>query len=76
MSAHGGLDASVPELLAEDRSRVGLRAPWPQVVNRRMEIRCEGCGYGAVVSHLPARCPMCGRATWVEAKSVEPRSGL
>ena len=76
MSAYGGLDVSVPEPLAEKRSRVVLRPTWQQDVGRRMEIRCEGCGYGAVVSRLPARCPMCGRATWVESATVEPRSRL
>ena len=75
MSAHGGLDVGGPKLLADDVSRAVLR-PRQQDVNRRMEIRCAGCGYGAVVSHLPARCPMCGRATWVEAPTLEPRSWL
>lgn len=75
MSAHGGLDLSVPELLVE-RSRVVSHPTPQQELDHRMEIRCEGCGYGAVVSHLPARCPMCGRATWVEAVTVAPRSRL
>lgn len=35
----------------------------------RVEICCHGCGYGAVVAHLPARCPMCGGATWHEQAS-------
>jgi rubrerythrin len=30
----------------------------------RVEVRCCGCGYGAVVARLPARCPMCGRGAW------------
>jgi rubrerythrin len=76
VSAHGGLDVGVPELLAEKRSQVVFRPTWQQAGNRRMEIRCEACGYGAVVSRLPARCPMCGRAAWVEAATVEPRSRL
>lgn len=76
MSAHGGLDVSVPELLAEERSRAVLRSTWQQDVDRRLEIRCGSCGYGAVVSQLPARCPMCGRAAWVETATVEPRSRL
>jgi hypothetical protein len=76
VSAHGGLDVSVAEVLTQERSRVPSARTWRQDVNRRIEIRCEGCGYGAVVSHLPPCCPMCGRATWVEAASVEPRSPL
>jgi hypothetical protein len=27
---------------------------------KREEIRCESCGYGAVVERKPTRCPMCG----------------
>ncbi len=34
----------------------------------RVEIRCSGCGYGAVVACLPVRCPMCGGATWHEQR--------
>lgn len=30
----------------------------------RVEIRCSGCGFGAVVSVPPARCPMCGNSDW------------
>jgi rubrerythrin len=30
----------------------------------RVEVRCCGCGYGAVVARPPVRCPMCGRGTW------------
>jgi rubrerythrin len=33
-------------------------------VNGRAEIRCAGCGYGAVVVRLPERCPMCGSTSW------------
>jgi len=29
-----------------------------------VEIRCDDCGYGAVVAQLPARCPMCSCTTW------------
>ena len=32
---------------------------------KRREVRCEGCGYGAVVDREPARCPMCGDRSWV-----------
>jgi hypothetical protein len=30
----------------------------------RVEIHCDCCGYGGIVSRLPDRCPMCGGATW------------
>jgi rubrerythrin len=33
-------------------------------VGDRTEIRCRNCGYGAVVAHLPERCPMCEGTTW------------
>jgi rubrerythrin len=76
VSAHGGLDVSVAEVSAERRSRVVSRPTWPQHVNPRIDVRCEGCGYGAVVRDLPERCPMCGRATWIEARTVKLRSRL
>lgn len=28
--------------------------------------RCDDCGYGAARRTEPARCPMCGGATWAE----------
>lgn len=28
--------------------------------------RCRGCGYGASRRMAPARCPMCGEASWSE----------
>jgi hypothetical protein len=31
---------------------------------RRREIRCRGCSYGAVVAHPLSRCPMCGSCDW------------
>jgi primosomal protein N' len=31
---------------------------------RRGEIRCAGCGYGAVVSRLPEHCPICRHTGW------------
>jgi len=41
---------------------------------RRIEIRCAGCGYGGVVTHLPDRCPMCGGAAWREPARRSGRS--
>jgi rubrerythrin len=31
---------------------------------KRQEIRCENCGYGAVVDRKPTRCPMCGNGSF------------
>jgi hypothetical protein len=36
----------------------------------RVEIRCIGCGYGAVVARLPDRCPMCGACRWQRIRST------
>ena len=30
----------------------------------RVKLRCADCGYGAVVSAPPPRCPMCGCGAW------------
>jgi hypothetical protein len=32
---------------------------------RGREIRCESCGYGAIVERNPTRCPMCGDDEWL-----------
>ena len=66
MSAYGGMDVSVVEAAPQ-----GSPPTWRKDVHPRIEVRCEGCGYGAVVRHLPARCPMCGRAAWIAARTVE-----
>ena len=42
------------------------RRPVQRSDRARVEISCNGCGYGAVVTHLPARCPMCGGTVWSE----------
>lgn len=36
----------------------------------RVEIRCAACGYGAVVTSPPRRCPMCGGEGWRLAKRL------
>lgn len=36
----------------------------------RIEIQCARCGYGAVVTSPPQRCPMCGGEGWRLAKRV------
>jgi hypothetical protein len=30
----------------------------------KQDVRCAGCGYGAVVRTLPEACPMCRGETW------------
>jgi rubrerythrin len=30
----------------------------------RLELRCMGCGFGAVTSATPTQCPMCGGLDW------------
>jgi rubrerythrin len=54
-----GLLAASPSLFALARKPFGS-AP----AERRREIRCRGCGYGAVVAHPLSRCPMCGGGDW------------
>ena len=47
----------------------GLRAPEPLEMGvvapklARRELRCSGCGYGAVAARA-LRCPMCGGERW------------
>lgn len=49
---------------------------------RRREIRCRGCGYGAVIAHPLQRCPMCGADDWrfirneVTAGNARERAGM
>ncbi len=31
----------------------------------RRELRCAGCGFGAITVEPPERCPMCGVADWL-----------
>jgi DNA-directed RNA polymerase subunit RPC12/RpoP len=40
----------------------------------RREVRCEACGYGAVVTRWPMRCPMCGSRTWIVVDGDAARS--
>jgi rubrerythrin len=32
----------------------------------QLELRCRGCGYGAVTTRRLLRCPMCGGDDWCE----------
>jgi rubrerythrin len=43
--------------VGRESARVGA----PEV---RRELRCPGCGFGAIVAGPLARCPMCGRGDW------------
>jgi rubrerythrin len=36
----------------------------------RLELVCEGCGYGACVERPPDRCPMCSAAAWRRARAT------
>jgi hypothetical protein len=45
--------------LLRDRSEQGEEV--------RIEILCISCGFGAVVTATPARCPMCGSNCWAGA---------
>jgi rubrerythrin len=36
----------------------------------RIELQCDRCGYGAVVTSPPRRCPMCGGEGWRLAKRL------
>jgi hypothetical protein len=38
--------------------------PDPPERSTRFELRCTGCGYGAVASAPPTQCPMCGGLDW------------
>jgi len=70
------MDVSVAEIAPQGRSRPLSPPAWRKDVHPRIEVRCEGCGYGAVVRHLPARCPMCGGAAWIAARTVNLRGQL
>ncbi len=41
-----------------------------------VELRCSICGYGAVVSSAPERCPMCGGSAWEPARRGRVGSGV
>lgn len=42
-------------------------------VAARRELRCTGCGYGAVATSAPERCPMCGETDWQERELQPPQ---
>jgi hypothetical protein len=53
--------------IAENTKR--LLATGSAALHGRTDVVCRGCGYGAVVSAVPVRCPMCSGASWVLAGS-------
>ena len=49
----------------EDEHRAAmLPAPLPVGTVRRRELRCTGCGYGAVAGAMPEQCPTCAATEW------------
>lgn len=56
--------ATAPPLSTPLAPELVAPAARQQDVGSRVEIRCAGCGYGAVVARLPERCPMCGSTNW------------
>lgn len=56
--------ASAPPISSPLAPELRALAAGQRGVDGRAEIRCAGCGYGAVVARLPERCPMCGSANW------------
>jgi hypothetical protein len=64
-SAPGGPPAASATLMAEGPLRRAM-------LQRRFDVHCSGCGYGAVVESFPDCCPMCRGTGW---KTVDaPRS--
>ena len=45
------------------------RGPSDQDEAPRAEIFCSACGFGAIVSVEPARCPMCGSGDWRQRRA-------
>jgi rubrerythrin len=48
--------------VAETHAQPSRRSDVPRA---RIELRCESCGYGIVVSSPPVRCPMCQTPRWI-----------
>lgn len=51
--------------LNELESTAGRMSAAGKAAKTRAEIRCESCGYGAVVDRRPPHCPMCGDESWI-----------
>jgi rubrerythrin len=54
-------------LLREISSNAERMGAAGKAAKTRDEIRCESCGYGAVVERKPRHCPMCGDESWIVA---------
>jgi rubrerythrin len=52
-------DAAVDEFAAPE-----TRDAPERVGPRKHDLRCAGCGYGAVAAAVPDRCPLCGGEGW------------
>jgi hypothetical protein len=52
--------ADVGAAVLPSRGRAASSSP----AGMRRELRCLGCGFGAIVAGPLARCPMCGRGDW------------
>lgn len=52
----------------------GTPAGVPSAAMRR-ELRCRGCGFGAIVAHPLARCPMCGGGDWQLIRALSATDG-
>jgi len=56
------------ELLAETVQHLPVaEQPNDSAPEMRLELRCAGCGFGAIVVRAPDRCPMCGAEEWLVA---------
>jgi len=51
--------------LNEISSKAGRMGAAGKAAKTRAEIRCESCGYGAIVERKPPHCPMCGDESWL-----------
>lgn len=60
----GTVMATNPPLKGTAQPGASLEAELLRRVRRRLEFQCAGCGYGAVPSTAPQRCPMCGGERW------------
>jgi len=73
----GGSTPSLQATLSTTRARPGAsNLPMPRGrklrldLGDRVEIRCARCGYDAIVTSPPRRCPICGGDGWRLAKPV------
>jgi hypothetical protein len=62
MAAEQSVDGAVSSRPAPPPLEEQLAEETPHC-NPRLELRCLGCGYGAISAEL-IRCPMCGDEAW------------